>query len=94
MYQKHVFLSSCAVCLSLNNPTPYLEMGYFLPFFYTENAANIHLSKVISERKKSISFHLVCADDIEMNFCLNLCIYMDNSLVVIWKSFLILFVFG
>ena len=25
-----------------------------------------------------------------MIFCLNLCIYMDNSLVVFWKSFLVL----
>ena len=25
-----------------------------------------------------------------MIFCLNLCIYMDNSLVVFWKGFLVL----
>ena len=30
------------------------------------------------------------ADDIEMMFCLNLFIDLDNSLVVFWKSFLVL----
>ena len=30
------------------------------------------------------------AADIEMMFCLNLCIYIDNSLVVFWKRFLLL----
>ena len=33
--------SSDGICNSFINPTPYLEMGYFLPF-YTENAACIY----------------------------------------------------
>ena len=40
-YQKHVFMKSDGICNSFINPTPYLEMGYFLPF-YTENAACIY----------------------------------------------------
>ena len=40
----------------------------------------IHINKVISERF-SISFFSQCADDIEINFCLDLSIYMDNSLL-------------
>ena len=40
-YQKHVFMNLGGICDSFINPTPYLEMGYFLPFFYTENAPNI-----------------------------------------------------
>ena len=42
------------------------------------------------KRTFSISFFWVCTDDIEIIFCLNLCIYMDKSLVVFWKSFLVL----
>ena len=40
-YQKHVFMKSDGICNSFINPTPYLEMGYFLPF-YTENVACIY----------------------------------------------------
>ena len=40
----------------------------------------LHLIKVISEHALMIL----------MIFCLNVCIYMDNSLVVSWKSFLAL----
>ena len=41
---------------------------------------------------KRTLFNLVmtCADDIEMNFCLKMYIYMDNSLVVFWKSYFFL----
>ena len=28
----HVFMKSDGICNSFINPTPYLEMGYFLPF--------------------------------------------------------------
>ena len=31
-----------AICDSFINPAPYLEMDDFLPFFYTENAADIY----------------------------------------------------
>ena len=34
-------MKSDGICNSFINPTPYLEMGYFLPF-YTENAACIY----------------------------------------------------
>ena len=47
----------------------------------------------LKQRFKRILFNLIvltCADDIEMNFCLRLYIYVDNSLVVFWKSFLFL----
>ena len=40
-YQKHVFMKSDGICNSFINPTPYLEMDYFLPL-YTENAACIY----------------------------------------------------
>ena len=33
-------MNSGDICDSFINPTPYLEMGYFL-LFYTENVANI-----------------------------------------------------
>ena len=45
--------------------------------FSTPTSLTIHLFKVISKRF-SISFFRLCADDIEMNFRLDLCIYMDN----------------
>ena len=59
-------------------------------FFFT-----CHKYTLIQSYKRtfSISYFLVCADDIEMIFCLNLCIYMDKSLVVFWKSFLVLLCF-
>ena len=42
LLSKHVFMKSNGICNSFINPTPYLEMGYFLPF-YTENAACIYI---------------------------------------------------
>ena len=39
--KKNVFMKSDGICNSFINPTPYLEMGYFLPF-YTVNAACIY----------------------------------------------------
>ena len=43
LLSKHVFMNSGGihVCESFINPTPYLEMGYFLPFC-TANAAYIY----------------------------------------------------
>ena len=35
-------MKSDGICNSFINPTPYLEMGYFL-LFYTENAAYIYV---------------------------------------------------
>ena len=32
LLSKNGFLNSGAVCVSFINPTPYLEIGYFLPF--------------------------------------------------------------
>ena len=47
------------------------------------------LNKVISERFQS-HFSEYALMKLKMIFCLNLCIYMDKSLVVFWKSFLVL----
>ena len=41
LLSKNVFIKSDSICNSFINPTPYLEMGYFLPF-YTKNAACIY----------------------------------------------------
>ena len=53
LLSKHVFMKSDGICNSFINPTPYLEMGYFLPF-YTENAACIY--GLISSLPTGISF--------------------------------------
>ena len=41
LLSKTCFPEVDGICNSFINPTPYLEMGYFLPF-YTENAACIY----------------------------------------------------
>ena len=41
LLSKTVFMKSDGIGNSFTNPTPYLEMGYFLPS-YTENAACIN----------------------------------------------------
>ena len=54
------------------------------PRWYNMIIINIHLFKVISERFQS---HF---SEYALMFCPNLCNYMDNSLVMFWKSFLVL----
>ena len=67
------------------NPVHFREEEEEPTFFFSHNT-------LIKSYKRtfSISFFRVCADDIEMIFYLNLCIYMDKSLVVFRKSFLVL----
>ena len=62
-----------------------VKHGYFEPWLFR----NLHY-KVISEHFQSHFSEYICADDIEVIFCLDLYIYMDKSLVAFWKSFLVL----
>ena len=73
LLSNNVFTNSGGICYSFINPTLYIEIGYFLPF-YTENVANKYemifflqtyisfICVVYSKEKK----HVSCEDQISM----------------------------